>query len=157
MLPQPVGPFAVAEDDLGPAVTQPVLELGARPPGVQRDDHAAGGGRRPERDRPLREVAHCDRHTVALPDAEAVDQRAGEGGRGPVVLGEAQLLVLVDDEGGLAVGPAQLEDRPQARWGVLPHSRGPPGDLHLLDLEQLAGSGEGGGGVGDGQCHGRQP
>ncbi len=105
--------FVVDEGDDCSRVAQPVLELGPRPPRVERNDHCARGRGGPEGDRPLGEVAHRDRDAVALSHAEVVDEAMGERcGRREVVT-EGQRVVLVHEEREVAVGPALLEHRPQ--------------------------------------------
>ena len=78
MLGDPLGPFEVGDQHLAARVGQAVRQLRTRPPRVERDDHCAGGGGAPERDAPLGEVAHGDRHPIARPDAVVVDEAAGE-------------------------------------------------------------------------------
>ncbi len=66
-------------------VAQRVLELVPEPPGVQADGDRADRLARPERDGPLRVVAHADGHPVALADAlcEQVVRQLADAARGP--------------------------------------------------------------------------
>jgi hypothetical protein len=58
------------------------------------------------------------------------------------VLGEGGPLVLVDEEGGVAVAEGQIEDGAQRRRRVLPGAGGDAADVALFHLEQLAGGGQ---------------
>ncbi len=59
-------------------------------------------------------------------------------GSQPVVVFEAEALVLVDEQVALAVTAARFENVPQARRRVLPRAGRDPPDLDLLHLEQLS-------------------
>ncbi len=133
----------VDEGDLGARVGQSVVELGARPPRVERHDHAAGHGRAPERHGPLGEVAHGDGDPVAELDAEAAAQPTGDGGRDAEVLLVGGALVLVDEIVGVAVPAGQLEDHAQVGRAVLPHPGGDAPDLDVFHLEHLPRRGDG--------------
>ena len=86
------------------------------------------------------------RHAELVP--QPVRQRAGD----PVVLGEAGPLVLVDQEGGVAVAEGQVEDGAQRRRGVLPRAGGDAPDGALLHFEQLARRRQGRVGLGEGNA-----
>ena len=126
------------DQELRPRVAEPVLELGPRPPRVEGHDDRAGSSRRPERDRPVGEVAHRDRDTVALAHTEVVDESVSERGDRGEVLSEGERLVFVHEEGEVAVGEALLEHRAERGRGELPRAGGDPPDLHLFHLEHLA-------------------
>ena len=108
-----LGPLGVDEGDLGAGVLEPVAQLLAAPPGVEGHHDGAGQGGGPEGHDPLGDVAHDDGDPVALlrprTRAEPVGQRAGDA----VVLGEGRALVLVDQEGGVAVAERHVEHGPQ--------------------------------------------
>ena len=72
-----LGPLRVDEGDLGTRVLQPVAQLLAGPPGVERDDDGPGQGDGPEGHDPLGQVAHGDGDPVALGDAELVSAAGG--------------------------------------------------------------------------------
>ena len=111
--PDALGPFGVDEGDLRAGVLEPVAQLLAAPPRVQRHDDGAGQRGPPEGHDPLGQVAHDDGDAIALCDPEGgpepVRQRAGNA----VVLGEGRPLVLVDEEGGVTVGERHIEDGTQ--------------------------------------------
>ena len=134
----------VDEGHLGARVGQAVVELGARPPRVERDHDAAGRGRPPEGHGPLGQVAHGDGDPVAELDPEPVPQRPGDRGGDAEVLLVGGPLVLVDEvvagRRGPATAPGSLG---QVGGAVLPHPGGHAPDLDLLHLEHLTGSGEG--------------
>ena len=67
-----------------------------------------------------------------------VGQRAGDA----VVLGERRPLVLVHQEGGVAVGERHVEHGPQRRGSVLPRPGRDAEEVALLHLEDLARCGE---------------
>jgi hypothetical protein len=69
---QLVEALLVGDQELRARVGQAVLELGAFPPRVERHHDRAGRGGAPERDRPLRVVAHGDRDSIALRYTEPI-------------------------------------------------------------------------------------
>ena len=95
----------VDEGHFGPRVGQAVVELGARPPRVERYHHAAGHGRSPKGHGPLREVAHGDGDPVTELDPEPVPQGVGDGGSDAKVLLIGGALVLVDEVVAITVAP----------------------------------------------------
>ena len=138
MRSHPVPPLGVAQQHAAFGLGQPVAQLAAGPPRVQRhhDGAKAGGGE--ERHRPFGQVAHRQGHAVALGHA-ALAQCRGQGGGGaePSVVGHP--LVLVDDEQALRVGlPRQAREHRQARRLVFPHAGGHAPDRDRLDLHRLA-------------------
>ncbi len=131
-------PFVVDDGDPGPGVGQAVLELRPGPPAVQGRDDRPRQDARVEGHRPLRQVAHDDRHPVALAHAVGL-QLAGQGDGGP---GEGLIgrpVVLVDQKLPRAEGPGVQEDVAQGRRGVPPDPLGHAADHLLLHLEALAG------------------
>ena len=106
-----------------------------RPPraGVARPP--AGCGSTPERDAPLREVAHGDRHPIARSDTVVFDEASGErcGGRGVISERDpiertgdgAWRLGVVDEELDISVGAAEVEQLAQSveRSSTLARSR----------------------------------
>ena len=73
-----IHPVAVGEQHLGPAVVQAVQHLVGLPHRVHRHGDRADRGDRLERQHPLGEVAHRDRHPVAGPTSEVDHQPAGD-------------------------------------------------------------------------------
>ena len=150
---QPFEPLTVTEQHLGPRVTQAVVQLLGAPPRVQGHDDRSRRRCRPERQRPLGHVAHGHRHPVAFPDPVAIPEDAGQVRGDAEVLLEAVALVLVDQEGGVAVAPTRAQDVRQGRRRPLPHPRLDPPHQGLVHLEHLAGSGQRCVRLGKGQGH----
>ncbi len=138
----PLDPLRVDEGHLGARVLEPVAQLLAAPPGVQRDDDGAGQRGAPEGHDPLGQVAHDDGDAVALFDPEGGAQPVGQGAGDAVVLGEGRPLVLVDEEHVVAVAERHVDDGAQRGRRVLPDARRHPADVELLHLEELPGGGE---------------
>ena len=153
--PEAFEPLAVDEHHSRPAVAEPVLELGCRPPRVEGHDDRTRDCGRPEGQGPFGVVAHRDGDPVALLDAEVGGQPPSQRGDLTVVLVERRAFVLVDEERRVAVQPAQLEDASQRRRCVLPYTRRHSADLELVDLEELARRGEGGIYICNRRDHGR--
>ena len=148
--PDPLDPLGVHEGHLGARVLEPVAQLLAAPPRVQRDDDGAGQRGGPEGHDPLGQVAHDDGDPVALFDPEGGAQPVGQGAGDAVVLGEGRALVLVDEEDGVAVAERHVHDGAQRGRRVLPDPRRHPADVELLHLEELPRGGERGVGIRDG-------
>ena len=139
---------------LAARVGEAVRQLRTCPPRVERDDHRAGRGGAPERDAPLGEVAHGDRHPIAWPDTVVLDEATGERRRRRGVGTErdaveraghgAWRLAVVDEELGVAVEAAEIEQLAQGRRGVLPCPQGDAVDDDVLHLERCAGGRQGG-------------
>ncbi len=100
-----VGPLRVGHDHDAAGVLEGKGQLLGAPPHVEGDGDGAGQQRPPERDDPLGQVAHGDGHPVPLGDPVVRTQATGKGGGEPVVVGEGDVLVLVDEEVGGAMAP----------------------------------------------------
>ena len=113
------------------------------PERVDRDRDRAGVGRGEERDRPLGDVAHRDRDTVALPDAEVLHERPGHLERTVPVLAVREALVAQHEEVAIRIErrPA-VEQRAQIVRRVAPDLGGATRDLDDVDLESLTGCGQ---------------
>ena len=130
-------PLVVHEGDPGPGVGQAVLELGSRPPSIQRRDDRTGEDAGVEGHRPFGQVAHDHRDPVALADPVRLELAGqGDGGAGKGLVGRA--VVLVDQELPRPEGPAVQEDVPQGRRRVLPGPLPDAPDDKLFHLEALA-------------------
>ena len=138
----PLDPLGVDEGHLGARVLEPVAQLLAAPPGVQRDHDGAGQRGAPEGHDPLGQVPHDDGDAVALFDPEGGAQPVGQGAGDAVVLGEGRPLVLVDEEDVVAVAERHVDDGAQRGRRVLPDAGRHPADVELLHLEELPGGGE---------------
>ena len=145
----PLDPLGVDEGHLGARVLEPVAQLLAAPPRVQRDDDGPGQRGAPERHDPLGQVPHDDGDPVALFDPEGGAQPVGQGAGDAVVLGEGRPLVLVDEEDVVAVAERHVHHGAERRRRVLPNPRGHAADVELFHLEELPGGGEGGVGLRD--------
>ena len=140
-------PLPVAEQHDRPESARPYSSSG--PPGVEGDDTAFTDAR-PRRDRPLGEVAHDRR--IRRGARRARRPAGGERRRGPEVLLEAQVFVLVHEEVGIAV-KRLLSSTARSDGGAFFQVRvREVSDHHLLHLEELPWRGQGGGDVGDRRC-----
>ncbi len=126
--------FVIRDQHAGAGVGQPVRQLVSRPPCVQRHDDRADAARRPERHRPLRQVAHGDGDAVALLHAKRHQVR-GERVHDLVYLRVGVAAVLVDDERVRAVHRAQLPDRADRRRRVLEDLEHLSAYVHFFDIE----------------------
>ena len=90
-------------------------------------------------------------HAIARGDAVVIDQQRGHGIDVHHHVGEAPALVLIDEEGDLPAITGGGEQLAQAGRGVLERSDGHAAHLDGLDLEPLAGCGDGGRGLFVGQ------
>ena len=70
----PFEAFVIGDQHPGTRILEGVFEFGRSPPGVDADDGSADHHRRPIGDRPLRIVAHGDRHPVVGTDTVLMDQ-----------------------------------------------------------------------------------
>ena len=153
----------VGDQELRARVGEAVLELGALPPRVERHHDGAGGGGAPERDRPLRVVAHRDRDPVALDHTVAIAQDVGERRRGAQMTREREVLAFVHEERLIAVRAAGGENVPQRARRVLPDLDLDTADRLADDLEVAARAGEPSGRFLAGElcrfdhCHSRSP
>ena len=135
---EPIRALGVGDHHDAFGIRQGKGQLLCAPPRIERDGDGAGEEGPPKRDDPLGQVAHGDRHAVALGDPVLRAQAMGEGGGEPVVVVEGDVLVLVDEEVGRTVPAGELEDVGRARGGVLPHPGSDAADLDLFHLEDLA-------------------
>ena len=76
--PNRLGPLRVDEGDLRTGVLQPVAQLFARPPCVERDDDGPGQGDGPEGHDPFGQIPHGDGDPVAR-----IDRELGPAAGGP--------------------------------------------------------------------------
>ena len=107
-------PLFVEERDHRAGVLQRVVQLGTRPPRIQRHDDRAVERRTPERHDELGQVPHRDRDPVAGPDAERRLQFAGEAERSTAHVAERQPLLVVDEVDERLVRGAHARTR--RRW-----------------------------------------
>ena len=134
-------PPAIDDEDLRTRIGQPVLELGARPPRVERHHNRADAGGRKERDRPFGHVAHRQRDAVALPHAERLQVPGQRRHRPEIgVIGDA--LVLMDGEYPLTMTARKVQQQREVGRRVLPHARRHAVDLNRVHLEPLARRGQ---------------
>ncbi|MCY1228230.1 hypothetical protein D9M68_675190 [compost metagenome] len=149
MLQDAVEPLGIDDGHAAAGIGQAVFQLGAGPPRVQRRHDRACEQRAVERHRPLRQVAHRQRHAVALAHAVAHQRVCQRDGRAPEgIVGNA--LVLVDHEGAVAEGTGRVEQVAQRGGCVLPDGGGDAADHARLGLERRAGPGQPGMGLGQG-------
>ena len=145
---QPRMPLVIADQHLRARVLQPVFQLRARPPGVERDADRADRGRGEEGDRPFGQVAHRQRDAVPLPHPQP-GQLVGERHRRAMAGGVGDALVLIDRQQPLAMTDRRLQQEAQRGWRVLPHPRRDAADGDGVHLELCARRGQLGAGVGD--------
>ena len=141
MVLQPLVALPVDERDLRARVGEAIFQLAAGPPGVQRHDDRTDRSRREEDHRPFGQVAHRQRHAVALADAVVVQPVRQMGGRAIIgLIGDA--LVLIDGEVAVAIGAHQLRQHAQRRREILPDPRRDAANVDGFHLEPRAGGGQ---------------
>jgi len=123
MLAESLEPLAVEHCDFGSGIGQAVLQLRSSPPGVERRGDGAQRHDGIEGHGPLGQIAHDDRHPVALLDpVGGQGLRKGRHGAAEGLIGHP--LVLVDQEGAAGMGEAGLEGGAERGRSVLPGARG---------------------------------
>ena len=129
--------FGVDHRDLCASIRQPILDLSASPPRIERRDDRAAQRSREKCDWPLGQIAHHDRDAIALHDALLL-QLVRKCEHGPREGVERRPLVLVHKKRTVPETAADLEHMPQCRRAVLPRFRGYAANDQLFDLVTCA-------------------
>jgi CubicO group peptidase (beta-lactamase class C family) len=131
----------IGKDKARAAIPQGEGLLIAGPPAIQRHGDGARQQRPHEDHRPLRQIAHRQRHTLAFLQAARRQQRRDMGGGAGKGV-EADAIVFIDQEFAAAMG-AGLGEKLARRGGhILPHPHRHAAHHRLDDLERHARRGQ---------------
>ena len=133
----PLPSFGIADQKFTARIGQSERQFGPGPPGVER--HADRSDRRggEKGHRPFGQVAHGERHTVALLHPARTQFRSQPGDRAEPAF-VAYPFVFVDREGALAMRTGKQRHLPEVRRGVLPNACRHPANIDGFHLEALA-------------------
>ena len=134
--------LAIADQQLGFAEFEAVVDFVGRPPAVQRRDDGALAHGRPERDDPLGAVRGHDRDAVSRGNVIALTERPGGRGDQAQVLPVGDPAVAEHQVFLVAVSGAGCEQLPQRPVAVLEDRKGLAEDGFLRDFEGPAGAEE---------------
>ena len=134
--------LAVGNDHARTGIGDAEGEFARGEPGVERHRDGTDAGNGPERDRPLRQVAHRDRDPVPLADAVARAQRLSEPAHLAMVAGVTQAPVVEHEARPFAILGRSGKNVAEHARPVLPGTDRDAPDLDLFELEGKPGAHE---------------
>ena len=141
MSSEPLVALAINDRHLGAAIVEAIHQLWAGPPGVQWRNDGTRHHHRKERDGPFRQVAHGQRHAVALFDTHALQRcRERQCRSRECIIGGS--IVLVDEKSSRTETATEQEQVGECRRHVFPKSlwRDPQPRPRPFRTERLASS-----------------